>query len=559
MPKGLGAYRDKRDFTRTAEPSGDANVRPAPYRRFVVQKHDATRLHYDLRLEVDGVFRSWAVTRGPSLDPADKRLAVEVEDHPLDYGDFEGTIPKGEYGGGSVMVWDRGFWAPLGDEDPARALAAGELKFTVAGEKLKGEFVLVRMKHDRARKGGSAGRSNWLLIKHKDEWARPGDGEAVLAADRSVASGRTMAQIAAGRGKAPRGFMLDDDCPAPPGDIWNAERTAASRVKEAEAKATRRRSARSSGAARIAAVTAQDGRVAGVKISNPDKELWPAGADTAPVTKRQLAEYLATVAPWMVPHIEGRPCSVLRAPDGIGGQTFFQRHAMPGLPDAVRLVKVRDEREPYVQIDDLEGLVGMGQLAALEFHPWNSAPDLIEVPGRLVFDLDPAPDVAFDVVVAAARELRDRLDKLGLAAFAKTTGGKGMHVVVPLTPRARDGIGWDHAKLFTQTLASQMAEDSPERYLVNMAKAKRKGRIFIDYLRNDRTATAVAPLSPRARAGATVSMPLTWTQVKAGLDPRRFTIHAVPGLLAKSTAWREYDAAAAPLKPAIEKLVGAVR
>src|SRR5262245_14614975 len=194
----LSLYQAKRDFTITAEPSGKARVKPAQYPRFVIQKHAASRLHYDLRLEHDGVFKSWAVTKGPSLNPKDKRLAVEVEDHPLDYGDFEGTIPKGEYGGGTVMLWDRGYWLPEGDENIDEALKKGELKFVLAGDKLQGSWVLVRMKHDRD--GGK--RNNWLLIKHKDQWSNS-DGEAVLRKDKSVASGRTMQQIADGKGKAP--------------------------------------------------------------------------------------------------------------------------------------------------------------------------------------------------------------------------------------------------------------------------------------------------------------------------------------------------------------------
>lgn len=222
MPSKLSQYRAKRDFKRTKEPSGQARVRGADYPRFVIQKHDATRLHYDLRLEMDGVFKSWAVTKGPSLDPRDKRLAVEVEDHPLDYGDFEGTIPEGEYGGGTVMLWDRGFWLPEGDESPEEALRRGELKFVLAGDKLQGGWVLVRMKTDRD--GGK--RNNWLLIKHKDEWAKS-DGDAALRKDRSVASGRTMKQIASGKGPGPRAFMLSRSKAAAPGAVWHSNEAAA--------------------------------------------------------------------------------------------------------------------------------------------------------------------------------------------------------------------------------------------------------------------------------------------------------------------------------------------
>ena len=196
----LSTYQAKRDFTQTAEPKGDGTAAGGERLRFVIQKHDATRLHYDLRLELDGVFKSWAVTKGPSLNPHDKRLAVEVEDHPLDYGDFEGTIPDGEYGGGTVQLWDRGYWSPEGmtAED---GLADGDLKFTLAGKRLHGSWVLVRMKHDRT----GAKRVNWLLIKHRDAYAN--EDETLLQEDRSVASGRSMADIAAGKGRKPKPFL----------------------------------------------------------------------------------------------------------------------------------------------------------------------------------------------------------------------------------------------------------------------------------------------------------------------------------------------------------------
>ena len=779
----LALYNAKRDFTRTAEPAGTTDSSGG--NRFIVQKHDATRLHWDFRLEIDGVLKSWAVTRGPSLDPAEKRLAVRTEDHPLSYAAFEGTIPAGEYGGGTVMLWDQGDWAPIAGKSAAD-LEHGHLHFILRGERMRGEWLLIRLKARPKER-----RENWLLRKIGDAEAGGAD-TLVETALTSVATGRTMQEIADGApapkpaakpkrpaaktkaAKAPArpgfaplqlatladavpagngwlhevkydgyraliatggsgvrihtrtgldwtprfpaiaaaaaglpgGALIDGevvamrdgrpdfatlqaaiadggamaffafDLLACDGKDWTGEPLAArkerlrglvegsgihfsehvlgsgeklfeamcregyegvvSKRADAPYRGERSRSwlkvkcvqrqefvvigwlpspSASRGLrslllgvhgpdglayagkvgtgfdaaaiaglrerlARIARKTppaavprpaargahwvkpvlvaevafaefTTDGlvrhasfialrddkpaadvvaerpapppsapaRASGIAISHASRVIFPGDG----LTKGDLAGYVEAVAPVLLPGLAGRPVSLVRCPQGRAKACFFQKHDAGSFGDALGHIDIREKdgsTQPYLTIADAEGLRACIQMGTIEFHGWGARRDDVERPDRLVFDLDPDEGLAFDDVKRAAEDLKRHLSDIGLVSFPLLSGGKGVHVVVPLTPQAR----WPAVKSFADRFATALALAEPERFVATMSKARRSGRIFIDWLRNQRGATAVRPFSARARRGAPVAAPLAWSELADTATPARFSI-----------------------------------
>jgi bifunctional non-homologous end joining protein LigD len=882
---GLQVYRRKRKFDVTPEPRG--RTARAKGNQFVIQKHAARRLHYDLRLELDGVMKSWAVTRGPSLVAGEKRLAVQVEDHPIDYNTFEGTIPEGEYGGGTVLIWDRGRWHP--EDDPHQGLAKGRLTFTIEGKKLHGKWHLVRM-----QRRPKESKDNWLLIKAKDEWARRDDEPDILEEqERSVVSGRSIREIAEGKGRKrvwhsnrsakdnsrmgagqgnghaspqrktarrprrasasakkkkskqkearPDGAALPDFVPpslatlqsaAPAGEGWvheikfdgyriqarldhrevrlltrkgldwtskfpnvaaavaklrvgtalidgevvvedengmssfsalqaalkagernrfvyhvfdllhrdgrdlrtlplverkaelarlvgkaqrspvrlsehvgdegpqvlrhacemslegivskrkdapyisgrsetfiktkcaNAQefvvggyspstalpravgalavgyyehgrliyagrigtgytRAAArelwkrlhaletdkppfdqipqaearrrdvhwvepklvieshfrgwtadvlvrqaafkgvredkpprevlrempvmmnaktkkrtSKVAAETAKTMTRRAAKAKTPKSASARKRSSARPAAgwsdgdVRFTHPDRVYW---VDVG-VTKQDLADYYRLVWDWMAPHVRNRPLALVRCPDGTKGQCFFQKHASAGLSEQHLRSVIDSKKRQVIAIDDLDGLLSLVQAGVLEVHVRGSLIDRLDVCDRIVFDIDPGEDVGWPQVVAAARDARERLAAIGLESFVKLTGGKGLHVVLPI-----DGADWDATKTFAQAMALSMAADAPERYVAKMTKSLRRGKIFIDYLRNSLEQTAVAAYSTRAREGAPVSVPVTWEELGRTKSGNQYTVLDLGKRLAslKNDPWKD--------------------
>ena len=526
---GLEAYRDKRRFGSTPEPQGKAEASPEG-NLYIIQKHAASHLHYDLRLELGGVLKSWAVPKGPSLKPTEKRLAVHVEDHPIEYGAFEGIIPEGEYGGGTVMLWDRGTWEPEGD--PHEGYARGDLKFKLHGEKLKGSWVLARMK---GKPGGNEGK-NWLLIKKRDDAAISGSGpDPVETMDRSVASGRTMQEIASQREK-----FLGEGEAAVQGTVRN---------KVSQAKSVRSKSG-NGGVEKDP--TNHTRNPSSVALSNPNRVFYP----EIGVTKRALAEYYTEIADWIMPHLAGRPLTLVRCPEGWEKECFFQKHLGDVASEALRSIAImeKDGLQYYSVAENIDGVIELVQIGALEIHVWGSREDKLEQPDMMIFDLDPAPEAAWASMVKAARLMRERLSDLGLAGFVKTTGGKGLHIAAPLTPKA----GWETVKSFSRAVAESIVREAPGEYIATMSKEKRKGKIFIDYLRNARGATSIAAYSTRRKQGAPISTPVAWDELTVDLKPDSYNIHNIRSRLAdlKADPWAGYFSIRQEITQEMKKKVG---
>ncbi|GAA6527273.1 non-homologous end-joining DNA ligase [Intrasporangium sp. DVR] len=513
----LEPYRRKRDFGRTPEPSGDAADPAAPTaegdRRFVVQRHRARRLHYDFRLEMDGVLASWAVPRGPTLDPDVRRLAVHVEDHPMEYELFEGVIPAGEYGGGDVIVWDRGTWRPSDGEDPAEAVRAGELHVDLVGERLRGRFVLVRTGSDGSSSGssgGSSGKEQWLLLHKRDSHAVSGwDAEDHPT---SVLTGRT-----------------NDEVKAAPDRLWRSDLpTAEASVPVGGTQIEGPSEDELAALADLGRQGTWDVHGRRLKVTNLDKVLFPARDGEEPVTKRELLAYAARIAPVLVPYLRGRALNMHRYPDGAAKQGFWHKEVPDHAPEWItrwhNADADPDETQFYVVVDEPATLVWVAGFGALEWHPWTSPTEAPERPSYVLFDLDPGERTSWDEVVELARLHRTAFEHLGLRAYPKLTGKRGIQVWVPIAKGPR----FDETREWAERVSKTIGAVQPELVSWTWQKSGRKGLARLDYTQNAVNKTLVAPYSPRAAAGAPVSAPITWDELDdPELRPDRFTIRTI--------------------------------
>ncbi|HUR51410.1 MAG TPA: DNA polymerase ligase N-terminal domain-containing protein [Mycobacteriales bacterium] len=505
-PGSLSTYRKKRVFTATPEPAGAApRKRKGPGGRFVVQRHRARALHYDFRLEMGGVLVSWAVPKGPTLDPKARRQAIHVEDHPVEYFPFEGVIPKGLYGGGDVIVWDWGRWKPAKDVDPVQAVADGELHFDLEGERLKGRFVLVRT-------GERGGKEKWLLLHKNDDFAVAGwDAESFAA---SVKSGRTNDEVARApssrwRSDLPSAEAEQSLVPAVPSwdppsedELVSLDALGKEGTWEVQGQALR--------------------------LTNLDKPLFPARKGEDPVTKRDLIRYAARVGPWLLPYLWDRPVNLHRYPNGVDKPGFWHKEVPSHAPDWLTRWHNEDadpdETQWYVVADSVPALAWLANFGAIELNPWTSSVRDTHEPTWALIDVDPGTRTSWDELLVLARLYRTALDHLGVVAQPKVTGKRGIQVWVPIA----GGCSFEQTREWVEGISRAIGQTVPELVAWEWTKADRKGLARLDYTQNAINKTLVAPFSPRPGAGAPVSVPIEWDELDdEALRPDRWTIRTV--------------------------------
>ena len=521
----LGRYRAKRDFSRTPEPAGaTAGLGADGQRRFVVQRHRARRLHYDLRFEIDGVLVSWAVPNGPTLDPTVKRLAVHVEDHPIEYLDFEGVIPVGEYGGGDVIVWDLGTWEPHETDDPAAAVAAGELHVDVTGQKLRGRMILVRSSGHRGRSRSArtaatsqaadhaSGESEQWLLLHKN------DDDAVKGWDpeehpRSVLSGRTNDEVRADPDRLWRSDLPPDQAsillrpPTVPGPT-DEELAALDELG-------------SNGQWQVFGRT--------LRLTNLDKELFPGRPDAPePVTKRELIGYSARIAPVVMPYLAGRPLNMHRFPGGVTVPGFWHKQLPDHAPDWVprwdNPEAERGKTATYLVVDEPAALIWAANFGAIEWHAWTATVAAPRSPTYALIDIDPGPATTWDDVLVLARLHRTALEHVRVRAQPKVTGQRGIQIWIPV----QAGLSYEDTRSWVEHLSKTIGSVVPELVSWKWDVRDRGGLARLDYTQNVSNKTLVAPYSPRAAPGAPVSAPIAWEELDdPSLRPDGFTIRTM--------------------------------
>ena len=495
----LAPYRAKRDFARTPEPAGQP-ARDGAVRRFVVQRHRARRLHYDFRLEIDGVLVSWAVPKGPTLDASVRRAAFHVEDHPIEYLDFEGVIPSGQYGGGDVIVWDLGTWEPYEAPDPRRAVTSGELHADLFGEKLRGRFALVRT-------GPQSDREDWLLLHKHDESAVTGwDAEDY---PKSVLSGRT-----------------NDEVKADPDRMWRSDLPAARAavlLKTPAASPDELAELDTFGASGRWHVFGRE-----LRVTNLDKVLFPPRGRDKPITKRDLLRYAARIAPVLQPYLSGRALNMHRFPNGAQAKGFWHKELPGHAPDWLARWDNPDadrgETHTYLVVAEPAALVWVANFGALEWHAWTSRTDRPHQPTYALIDIDPGDTTRWADVLTLARLHRAAFEHLGVTARAKVTGRRGIQIWVPI----KRGPSFDETRAWVEQLSRSVGDVVPELASWKWQVPERGGLARLDYTQNAINKTLVAPYSPRPAPGAPASAPIDWDELDdKTLRPDRFTIRTI--------------------------------